>query len=158
MNANRHIRIAERLQQTDIVSLRAHQSRQDDMNEKCGNAQENGRHEYPGNAVLGYFIGEESVRNLICTAVRSQPSVGFQYLVEPSDNLRFIRTWSQRERHVIEATFHVEQWSQCLTAHPKHTESFVVRKDLSAADLVDVFGRQCDAYDMKTFPSAIDDR
>jgi hypothetical protein len=127
------------------------------MNEKCSNCQENGGHEYSGNAVLGYFIGQKPMRNLICAAVRSQTAVGFQYLIEPSYNLRFIRTWSQRERYVIEATLHIEQWSQCLTAHPKDTEPLVVRKDLSAADLVDVFGRQGDAYDMKTFPAAIDD-
>jgi hypothetical protein len=65
--------IAERLQRRDLLALRRHQARDDDVEEERGDGQEDGRQHGPEDALLLDLAVEHRVRGLMLAAVRLRP-------------------------------------------------------------------------------------
>src|SRR5688572_6532894 len=94
--------------------------------------------------------------NLVIAVISAKTAVVREQIIELSNYLRFRCSWSKCQRKIIECAFHVKNWAKGFATHPQHSGTAVIRKHLTASNLINVLRRECEADDLQLLPFAVD--
>ena len=157
MEGNRAIAVAERLERTNQVALRADEPAHDHVQQKDRHAQKQGRKQRRRQGDIAQFLRQKAVRQLILPVVRAQSAVRRQESVEFVDHVRRGAGVRQPHRYVVERPFHAVGDAQRPAPHPQHTVAMIVGKHRTGTQLLDVLRRQRRADDGQRLPATVDD-
>ena len=157
MPPDRPMRIPKRLQRGDLIPLQRDDPIQHHVEQKRGDTQKDRRDDHPHPFEIADFVGQEAMRDLIRSTMRSEAAVLFDERIKPPSDVRFHRTGKQVNHHIVERPFHVVRRFERLAAHPQDAEPLVVRHELPILDLIDILRRKGDSDDSQLLLLAVDD-
>ena len=158
IHSDNPVRIAERLQNADLVPLQADQPSHDHVQQERRHAQEDDGEDRRERPQLPELLAQVAVGQLIVPRVRPQPAVWGKNRVDAIHRVLAGSARSQCRAEVVERPLQPGRRGQRFPPHPEDAVPLRVREDLAGAHFVHVFRGQADPDDAERFPLAVDHR
>ncbi len=121
MNGNGRVRIPERLEGRDFLTLHCDESRQDDVQKEGRHCQKHDRHCRAEHTELLELARDDAHGQLVFPGKRVSAAKRPQEIIESRDHFIFTRTRNEHQAHVIERAVHSMKWCESISPHPENS-------------------------------------